>query len=107
MIGLYKEEATYWGSPVSNGSGGFTYSLPVTLKVRWEERQERFTDVGGEDKVSRAVVFVPVKIDIGGYLFKGKSTVTDPTKVVEAYRIEQYREIPPISTGPSEKRGFL
>lgn len=105
--GAYKQDATYWGSPVSNGLGGYSFAAPKALKVRWEQKHEQYNNDMGDTKVSSAVVFLQQAVDTGGYLFLGKSTATDPTNVAGAFRIEQYVEIPALRFGSPERRGYL
>lgn len=68
---ILRQTAVYWASPVNDGYGGFTFDDPVELDVRWEDVQQLFVTPQGEQKVSRAVVYVDQDMDIGGYLFLG------------------------------------
>lgn len=103
----YTQIATYWGSPTSDGLGGNTYAVPVTLKVRWEEREEEFIDRNGETKVSNAIVWTSVDVDTLGFLYLGASTEADPTLVTDAFRILQFRKIPSLRGSQFERRAFL
>ena len=103
----YTQDATYWGSPVSNGLGGFTYAAPVALKVRWEERQEEIITHGGEVKTSRAIVWVKQDLDTEGFLYLGTSTASDPATVHGAFKIQEFRKIPSIRGTSFERRAFL
>jgi hypothetical protein len=108
MIGKgYKQTATYWGAPMPNGTGGYTYAAPITMQVRWEERQEQFSNEQGEILVSQAVVFVPQDVVVGGYLYLGTSTAPDPTSVDGAYEIRRMIKIPDLRNAVAERRAFL
>lgn len=106
-MNAYNQIATYWASPVSDGLGGNTYSPPVILKVRWEERQEEFIDSRGETQVSNAVVWTSEEVSIRGCLALGEYSDFDPTKVLGANRILQTRAIPALTSGQVERRAFL
>jgi hypothetical protein len=68
---FFKQKAIYWGNPVANGEGGYTYDEPVEVAVRWEERAEMFKDQKGEEKVSQAIVYSETDFSIHGYLMLG------------------------------------
>ena len=77
---------TYWGTPVSNGRGGFTYDAPVNIDGRWEDRQELFIDGNKRDVRSQAVAFVDQDVDVDGYLALGDwtdSAYDDPVDVAK------------------------
>lgn len=60
--------AVYWGSPVSDGYGGFTFADPVELSVRWLDRQEVIRGADYRQEVSRAVVLAAVDLEEGGMI---------------------------------------
>jgi len=91
-----KQTATYWGNPVSDGYGGRNFDAPVEIDVRWEDKQELFTDTSGQEKLSRAVVFVGEDVQVGGYLFLGSSSAGNPLDVSGAYEIKQFSKIPDL-----------
>lgn len=103
----YRQTATYWGSPVPNGTGGYSFDVPTTFYVRWEDRVEEFSDDRGEVQVSRAVVYVSREVEIGGYLYLGMSVVTDPTTVDGAFQIRQTLSIPDLRNAEQERRAYL
>lgn len=78
---------TYWGAPAGDGRGGFTYAAPATKLRRWQDIQEIFTDVDGEEKLSTAIVYDDTDMDMNGSLFLGTSAVTDPMAVSGARKI--------------------
>ena len=65
---MMKQKAVYWAAPVNDGYGGFAYDVPVEIDCRWEEKQEKFTDINGEDHLSQAVIYVNSDVIIGGQL---------------------------------------
>ena len=50
--------ATAWKNPVSDNYGGFTYSAPVLIDCRWEDKAELFIDSTGRETVSNAVIWL-------------------------------------------------
>ena len=94
-----KQDITWWGSAVPNGSGNFTYATPTTIKGRWEDLHQLFVTVTGEEKVSDARVFVDRDLIEGEWLYLGVSTEANPQDVSGAHRIRRYKKIPSLSTG--------
>ncbi len=103
----YRQDATYWGSPVPDGFGGSTFTAPVAIKCRWEDKAEQFTSITGEIDVSKAIVFVPEPVKVGGYLLLGTSIVASPLAVTGAEEIRQIMDIPSLRNASREIRAFL
>lgn len=109
-IGLkaYNQICTYWGAPVQDGYGGWTFSDPVLLKCRWEASTEKFMNQQGQEQVSRAIVWTYDELDVGGYLIEGDATATeDPTALDDALVIARVDEIPDLRGLNKEVRSFL
>ena len=103
----YNQPATYWGSPVPDGFGGHVFDAPIAIDCRWEERAEQFTNVTGDIDVSKAIVFVPITVKVGGYLLKGKSIATSPLTIAGAEEIRQIMDIPSLRSASREIRAIL
>ncbi len=99
-------DITYWAA-TPDGFGGFTFTAPVTMKGRWEGRNELFRTLTGEEIVSEAIVFVEFDVAINGYLFDGTSVAADPTLVGEARLIKQFVRIPDLRDLSQDRRAFL
>lgn len=65
------QTAIYWGNPVPNGKGGYTFDDPVSIKVRWDDVNELIRDNNGVDFLSVAQVLVTQDLSNGGYLWLG------------------------------------
>lgn len=95
-----QQTVVYWGTPVSDGSGGRTFATPVELKVRWEDRAEMFVDAQGREKRSRAVCYPGQDVDLGGYLYLGQladlSSAPEPADTATAYEIQGFMKVPDI-----------
>jgi len=99
---LSVQTAVYWGAPVNNGYGGYTYVAPVEIAVRWEDSTKVIATSKGIEYVSRAEVIVNQDVDEEGYLYLGTlSDLTDAQKVNpkllnEAWKIIRFDKIPMI-----------
>lgn len=101
------EDCVYWGNPVNDGYGGFTFDDPVEIKCRWEEKTE--VDVGwvstgfpGNLLLSKASVMVLQDLDLQGYLYHGTLTslaaydTSKPIDIPGAYVIHRFDKIPMV-----------
>jgi len=99
---LSVQTAVYWGTPTNDGYGGYTYSAPVEIAVRWEDSTKVITTSKGVEYTSRAEVIVNQDVDEEGYLYLGTlSGLTDaqkanPQLVGEARKIMRFDKIPMI-----------
>lgn len=106
MFKNYTDDITYWGAPVPDGEGGQTFTAPVALKGRWEDRNDEFTTPTGERAVSRATVFLQNDVVTGGYLMKGTSVNTVPTAEPNAQEIRAFIKVPAIRHNWYERRAL-
>lgn len=90
------QPATFWGPGTDDGLGSVTYPAPrvLTPGVRWEERGEQFSDPEGKEDLSRAVVYTPEPLPVGGWLALGVFTEADPKALDGAWKIRQTATIP-------------
>lgn len=100
------QDITYWTTS-SDGFGGSTYGAPQSLKGRWEERNDVFRTPNGQEKVSKAVVYLDTDVEINGYLYLGVSVASDPTTVSGATLIEGFRKIPNLGAVRFERKAYL
>ncbi len=91
----FKEKATHWVA-TPDGYGGFTYKAPKVLNCRWEERADQFKTPGGQQVVSRAVVYVESDVGIEDYLFLGVSSLADPALEMGAQLVQQFEKTPDL-----------
>lgn len=106
----HKQKAVYWGTPVNTGSGYYTYDSPVEINVRWEDRQEKFTDQNGEEQLSRAVVFLSQDVDIQGQLSLMQLINLSSTERPEdnsGWEIKAFRKIPDFKGQNYERKVWL
>ncbi len=102
------ETCVYWGNPVNDGYGGFTFDDPVEIMCRWEDMTE--VNLGwfsqgypANIQLSKASVMVLQDVDLQGYMYKGTlddfdSTVdtSKPITIRGAYLIHRFDKIPMV-----------
>lgn len=90
----------YWGSPVNDGYGGYTFASPVEIKGRWDSKIRKVKDSQGEEIVSEATISLLQDVDINGFLYLGSlSDLTvqqqsNPMLVDSAYKIQYFTKLP-------------
>ncbi len=85
------DDVTHWPVGGSDGFGGFTFGTAVKFKARWEDKNELFIDINGEQVTSRAHVYIPSPIPVGDYLALGDKTAdADPTSIDGPFRVRSY-----------------
>jgi len=102
------QKCVYWGTPVSDGKGGFTFAAPVELDCRWEDKLELKEDYNGNKISSQASVLVNQDIDRRGFLMNitladlntlatatGKS-ISNPREFADAFIVIQFEKIPMV-----------
>jgi hypothetical protein len=128
---VLKQKALYWGTPQSDGYGGFTFALPIVVEVRWEDRVENYIDASGETKVSQAIVYLLQDVVVGGYFCLLTSeeatsfwelseqgtqplTASDAAQYVDpqdsaviAYRVMRFGKIPDIKANKFLRKVWL
>ena len=99
------QTCVYWGSPVNDGFGGFTFADPIEIKCRWDDKHEVnigwFSDgFPGNLLQSKASVLVLQDLDLNGYLYLGELTDIDttlnPKEIQGAYSIHRFDKIPMV-----------
>jgi hypothetical protein len=72
------QTATYWAPLPPGITGQTTFSAPVIISCRWEDKQVLFKNKEGKDVLSDAIVYVDRPLVLEGYLSLGVSMSTDP-----------------------------
>lgn len=103
----FPQTATYWAQSGVDGVGDSTFSSPVELAVRWEDRREQIEDGTGRTLRSRAVVFLQQDVGIGDFLLLGTSTASDPRTLAGAFEVQDFRKIPNASATRFERRAMV
>lgn len=94
-----KQTAVYWGAPIPDGYGGYTYASPVEIKVRWSDKQEKFINQNMEEVLSKSVVMLDQDVVIGGQLALTDLVSLSSSQTPEdndAYEIKAFSKTPDI-----------
>lgn len=100
----YKMDATYWEFLGTDEYGGATFKAPVPVKCHWEEKHELYYNQVGDEKISKAIVWVPIDMKVGGYLALTETTQMDPFQIEDAGEIKGWEKIPDIHGGTDYER---
>jgi hypothetical protein len=82
------QTAVYWGNPVDNGNGGFTYDDPVEIKCHWEEKEQLLSQANSTPLISRSIVYLIQDVDVDGLLYLGELTDLDSAEEANPYAME-------------------
>jgi len=94
------QTACYWGSPVEDGYGGYTYTTAIEIKCRWDDVSEKITNQKGNEIISNAQLLITQDLNEEGFLWLGALTSlttaqkADPLKVEKAYPIQKLEKSP-------------
>lgn len=96
-----KQYAIYWGSPVGDGQGGYTYADAVEIACRWENSSRLLRAADGSQLVARAEVQVSQDLDDEGMLKLGRlndldSDETDDPVEAGAWQIVRFDKVPTL-----------
>lgn len=98
------QKCVYWGNPVNDRKGGWTFDDPVELDCRWDEKQELKDGYDNNHYSSQASVLVNQDLSRRGYLWLGSlqdlyeqgNLETNPVDIIDAYIIIQFEKIPMV-----------
>jgi len=102
------QKCVYWGSPVANNNGGWTFATPIEIDCRWDEKQEMKEGFYGNRVTSQASVLVNIDIDRHGYMYNGTLAqlqayatangydYTKPQEIPTAFVVIQFEKIPMV-----------
>jgi hypothetical protein len=102
-----KQTVTYWGPGAPDGYGGRVYDAPILMMGRWEDRQSFVFDKDGKQIISTARVYLTNDVVIGGFLFLGTDSSTDPTTVDGAREIQAFNKSPNLRATDFERKALL
>ena len=102
----FPHTATLWAVSGVGEYGGRTFAAPASITVNWQDSTEKFIGANGEERVSRAKVFVQQDIDVGSYLYLGTSSGVDPYDVSNAFEVKSFSKVQGIG-GEYERKAML
>jgi hypothetical protein len=82
------QTAVYWGVPVNDGMGGYTYDEPTEIQCRWEDKNELFTSRNGNEINARAIIYVLEDVVEEGMLLLGTLNDLDSDQYIQPHLIE-------------------
>lgn len=91
------QEITYWAPGPEDRFGGKSYSSPIKVRGRWEDRTENVITPNGQTITSRSRVFVDRAIIATGFLAPGVFEGGNPLEIVEAQEIRVVGSVPNLS----------
>ena len=74
----FPEIITTWVPGQNDGFGRKTWGAPVQYPARISHRQEKFTDINGDTKMSTAVFYTTGLVGIGDMVYLGDSGAVVP-----------------------------
>lgn len=112
--GKCEQTAVYWGSPVNDGRGKYTFNVIEEVLVRWEDEIENFAkdsrsriQIGkdGREFRTNATIYttnVPSGgWDLDGYMYLGNmvdlNSNFDPYTIDGAWEIKQINQVPSLN----------
>ena len=101
---------TYWAKTSTKDKfGNPTWNSPVILRGRWEDINELFVDIDGNEVVANAKIFLGVDVVVGDYLMNRvfESGETDPTVTGGAFRIRKFQKTPDLKGRQFERVAFV
>lgn len=100
------QKATLWRRTGSDEYGMGEFAKPVTVKVRWEDRDELSTDQRGNQFTSSARIYVEwnLSVSTGDFIALGVHSDTDPANIAGAFEIRNLRSVPALAASTGEKR---
>ena len=97
-----KQTAVYWGAPVNDGYGQFTFADPIEIPCRWSDSIQVVSDGKGNDVVCKSAVMVDRDLEELGMLYLGtlddldSAEEGDPVSIDHCYQIKRFDKIPTI-----------
>ena len=90
------QDATYWAPGDKDLFGKVSFTTPVQMKCRWENRMESIQSKTGEEYVSKSRVFLAVNVDLDGYLYPGLTSELNPIGLDGAQEIQAVGRVPDL-----------
>lgn len=76
--GKFPEKITYWAPDSENEYGVASFSDPIHINGRWEDRAELVRSPSGDEFTSKSVVFLDTDIQPDGYIARGHVETANP-----------------------------
>ena len=109
LLRKLREDVTHWPVTGTDGYGGFTYGTPISLKGRWEDKNELFVTPENEEVMSSAIVYLNTDISPGDYLAQGDHAtvpIANPT-TAGGRRIRNYGKVTDLRAVVALRKAWL
>ena len=114
MTRANKQCLVYWAFSARDGYGGATFSTPVEIWGRWEDKQKMFTDNLGNQLISSSIVYLSQEVAANDWLFLGgladiatSIDNTNPKNVASAQQIRATTKVPSLRANKFQRIAFL
>lgn len=103
---ISKDTCVYWGAPVDDGYGTYTYADPVELNCFWIEEIKTIMTDEKKEVVSKAQVLLNTDVAQHGMLYHGSlddlfnsvSEIDNPKNIGGAYEVIHFTKTPSLIT---------
>lgn len=108
-----KQTAVLWTIDSANGYGELAFYTPEEISVRWEERNEVFVSVDGNNLTSKAVIHTNQDIVPNSYMYLGElddlttEEQANPKLVSDAYAVKAFRKVPDLKGTTYLRKAYL
>lgn len=99
------QDATKWTAGTKDLYGNPSWSSPIDVKCRWEDKQTKAVDFQGNEIISNAIVYVDTDFAMGDYIYLGISSATTPPAL--AKEVRNFQTSPRIRGGDSQRKVTL
>jgi hypothetical protein len=73
------QKITLWEYLGEDGTGGYSFSAPITVDAKFAEVNQRFRNSQGDDVMSKAVVYTTERITVNKtHIYFGESNALQP-----------------------------
>ena len=104
----YLQNATYWEPAGLDAYSQVVYGSPVAILVRWEEKTEMFLDSStGKEIISNSIVYTKSTLIKDGFIFLGKSDISDPQKLTSSFTIRRVDNMPSVKGNKFTRKVWL
>ena len=98
------QTAVYWGNPVNDGYGFFTFDAPVDIACRWEDKDEVLVAADGREFTCNTSCLITQDVDLQGFMWLGSLAelttqgylTSKPIEIPNAYMIRRFDKIPMV-----------
>lgn len=106
----HNQTITHWSRTGLDSAGDLEFAAAVEIVGRWETTNELFISANGEERRSRAIIYLTQDVKEGDYLMLGElesGDEDDPLKNHNAYMVQAFQKVPNYSADDFERVAYL